>query len=198
MRYFVLFLYFFIATANTLFAQSVDSTLFFQGVDDVTNASGIILDGENSTQVTATWNYDKERGGTLVKVSVPSNTVFTGAVESASNGLIFSPVTYAELSDPRTLVSLCTPESVSINIAQTQAQTLQSLAEVRERRVSLAQKKLKTIHTPELIDRLKKLESNFGFTYKNELSINLEPEELSKRLDELYHAILRYKHYRAQ
>ena len=59
-------------------------------------------------------------------------------------------------------------------------------------------KKLKEVETPELMKRLQKLERNFGFSYNEELSIDLEPEILSKRLDELFYAIKRYKFYRSQ
>ncbi len=180
------------------------TTLFFPGLRQVARASGLIYSDTTTREAPAEWKYDNERDGVFLTVEIPrdlqsSSTLVSGvALDAESSELQFSPITFADLPDPRAVVPMCDLSSTTFKVAHSQEALMESLVEIRERRIQVNNKKLAELAPKELIDRLKRLESGFGFHYKEQLSLNLPPEQLATRLDALFYAISRYEYHKKE
>ncbi|MCB0320165.1 MAG: hypothetical protein KDD60_04510 [Bdellovibrionales bacterium] len=179
------------------------TTLFFPNVRESVRVAGIVYGPEQTFETSAHARYDELRNGMFITVDIPNSlslnsTLVSGVVETPNSELLFGPLTFGDLPDPRAVVPICEAADSASKIQPEQAQLLRSLVEIRQRRVQVIQKTIKEMAVPALVERLTRLESQFGFQYKEPFSAELSATEIAARLDALYHAITRYKFYKGQ
>lgn len=79
-----------------------------------------------------------------------------------------------------------------------QGELFASLIELRQKRKLHIESKISSILSGEMLQKLRRLEENFGFRHEKPLGPELSTGELVTRLDALTHAIKLYKTYKSQ
>lgn len=176
------------------------TNFFFPEIRGVQHASGLVYTLDKTIEVPAQWKYDEQRRGVILSVILPKNfqpqqTFVSGVVVDDKSQLTLGPVARADFHDPETMIPMC-GDSVGDNLREGQEGLFKKLVEVRERRIEVAEKKMKETISPKLFQRLRELENAFSLRYTNPLTPDLPIEELAERLDVLYYTIKRYDFYK--
>jgi|GEM_PF-4515197 len=157
----------------------------------------------NSSSTTGQVEQD-ERGTNYASFSVsaidPLTANFTNTMLLSTEGETYFTNTF-QIESPQTTpaelsLPLCQPSSALVSQTVSKRAAFESLIDARVRRRQNATNRIAELLTPDLLDRLDRLEKTFGFRYQAPLSKDTPSLELNHRVDQILHALRQFQFYR--
>jgi hypothetical protein len=198
---FLLALIVFLSPLNSALAQTkpqsyVKAHVPVTGIGEPASAIGLLISRKGSEQVLKTSTSVDAHGNVVVSFPYPKSLAQSGGTASAM--VVDTEGNYAlgqvialrprGATSPISTLPACEPPKRTHSITAQYA-LLESLVEIRGRRRTLMQDKIREILEGDLAGRLRKIEQGFGLQTDTVLNAEMNPAELIDRLARILHSM---------
>jgi hypothetical protein len=186
--------------ANAQIMDQKASVLLYGNFSQSTQTKGLIFNENQVKEITPDKSNIIDKNHILVEFTIraadiTSRTSYT-AIATDENGRIAVGNTMTMVNEINNLsfvdIPLCPATQADLTM-QTQMSLLENLVKVRTESRNNRQAQLRANLTTELIERIKKTEQSFGFSYHKDLTIDSAPYEIVSRLNRVYNSLRNYR-----